>query len=167
VLTTVMFTDIVRSTEHAARLGDRRWQNLISEHDRVVQSQILGYRGRLIRSTGDGVFAAFDGPARAVRCAMSIVEAVRALDVELRAGLHTGECQLSGNDLAGVTVHIGARIADLAQPQEVLVSGTVRDLVVGSNLAFRFQGVQPLQGVPGEWRLFNVDQSGLAATDGN
>jgi class 3 adenylate cyclase len=157
VLATVMFTDIVSSTEHAARLGDRRWHDLISDHDELVSKQIAVYRGRTIRSTGDGVFASFDGPARAIRCALSVVDAARTLDVDIRAGLHTGECELAGNDLAGVTVHIGARIADLAQPSQVLVSGTVRDLVVGSNIGFQYQGVQLLQGVPGEWRLFKVD----------
>ena len=157
ILATVMFTDIVRSTEHAARLGDRRWHDLISDHDRLLHGQIAVYRGRTIRTTGDGVFAAFDGPARAIRCALSVVDAAHALDVDLRAGLHTGECQLAGEDLAGVTVHIGARIADLAEPSQVLVSGTVRDLVVGSNIPFSFRGVHSLQGVPGEWRLFGVD----------
>jgi class 3 adenylate cyclase len=156
ILATVMFTDIVRSTEHAARLGDRRWHALIADHDRLVHEQIATYRGRTIRTTGDGVFAAFDGPARAIRCALSVVAAARALDVHLRAGLHTGECELAGDDLAGVTVHIGARIADLAEPSEVLVSGTVRDLVVGSNIAFSFRGTESLQGVPGEWRVFQV-----------
>ena len=102
------------------------------------------------------MFASFDGPARAIRCALAAVDAARTLDVEIRAGLHTGECQLAGNDLAGVTVHIGARIADLAEPRQVLVSGTVRDLVVGSNIMFHYRGVEPLQGVPGEWRLFTV-----------
>jgi class 3 adenylate cyclase len=157
VLATVMFTDIVSSTEHAARLGDRRWHDLVSDHDELVSKQISVYRGRTIRSTGDGVFASFDGPARAIRCALSVVDAAGTLDVDIRAGLHTGECELAGNDLAGVTVHIGARIADLAAPSQVLVSGTVRDLVVGSNIAFQYQGVQSLQGVPGEWRLFKVD----------
>ena len=165
ILATVMFTDIVRSTEHAARLGDRRWHELIADHDRLMQSQIAVYRGRTIRSTGDGVFAAFDGPARAIRCALAVVHASHALDVDIRAGLHTGECQLSGDDLAGVTVHIGARIADLAEPSQVLVSGTVRDLVVGSNIAFQYRGVQSLAGVPGEWRLFTVaGNGGLRAT---
>jgi class 3 adenylate cyclase/alpha-beta hydrolase superfamily lysophospholipase len=157
VLATVMFTDIVRSTEHAARLGDRRWHDLISDHDQLLNSQIAVYRGRTIRTTGDGVFAAFDGPARAIRCALSVVDAAHSLDVDLRAGLHTGECQLAGEDLAGVTVHIGARIADLAEPSQVLVSGTVRDLVVGSNIAFHSRGIHSLQGVPGEWALFTVD----------
>jgi class 3 adenylate cyclase len=153
----VMFTDIVRSTEHAARLGDRRWHDLITDHDRLLQDQITDYRGRTIRTTGDGVLATFDGPARAIRCALSVLDAARGLDLALRAGLHTGECTRAGDDLAGVTVHIGARIADLAQANQVLVSGTVRDLVVGSNIAFSFQGIQSLQGVPGEWRLFIVD----------
>jgi pimeloyl-ACP methyl ester carboxylesterase len=156
VLATVMFTDIVSSTAHAARLGDRRWHNLISGHDEMASRQVAVYRGRRIRSTGDGVFASFDGPARAIRCALSMIEAARTLDVDIRAGLHTGECELAGDDLAGVTVHIGARIADLAGPRQVLVSGTVRDLVVGSNIGFQYRGVQPLQGVPGEWRLFMV-----------
>ncbi|MBV9917418.1 MAG: adenylate/guanylate cyclase domain-containing protein [Solirubrobacterales bacterium] len=163
VLATVMFTDIVRSTELAARLGDRRWHDLITDHDRIMHDQIAVYRGRTIRSTGDGVFAAFDGPARAIRCALAVVDATNALDMEIRAGLHTGECQLAGEDLAGVTVHIGARIADLAEPCQVLVSGTVRDLVVGSNIAFDFRGVRPLDGVPGEWRLFTVGSHRLSA----
>jgi class 3 adenylate cyclase len=157
ILATVMFTDIVSSTEHAARLGDRRWHDLISDHDQLVSNQVSVYRGRTIRSTGDGVFASFDGPARAIRCALSLIDVARTLDVHIRAGLHTGECELAGNDLAGVTVHIGARIADLAEPSQVLVSGTVRDLVVGSNIPFQFRGVQALHGVPGEWRLFMVD----------
>jgi class 3 adenylate cyclase len=156
VLATVMFTDIVSSTAHAARLGDRRWQELISDHDRVTKSRVADYRGRMIRTTGDGAFAAFDGPARAIRCALSVVEAAHGLELDVRAGVHTGECQLDGDDLAGVTVHIGARIADLAQPNQVVVSGTVRDLVVGSNLAFSYLGSEALQGVPGEWRLFLV-----------
>jgi class 3 adenylate cyclase len=160
VLATVMFTDIVRSTEHAARLGDRRWHDLITDHDRLLQDRISDYRGRTIRTTGDGVLATFDGPARAIRCALAVLDAAHGLDLALRAGLHTGECRRAGNDLAGVTVHIGARIADLAQADQVLVSGTVRDLVVGSNIAFSFQGVQSLQGVPGEWRLFIVDGGG-------
>jgi pimeloyl-ACP methyl ester carboxylesterase len=116
VLATVMFTDIVSSTEHAARLGDRRWQELISDHDRLTESRVADYRGRMIRTTGDGAFAAFDGPARAIRCALSVVEGAHRLELDIRAGVHTGECQLAGDDLAGVTVHIGARIADLAQP---------------------------------------------------
>jgi len=159
VLATVMFTDIVRSTERAARLGDRRWHELIADHDRLMQSQVAVYRGRMIRTTGDGVFAAFDGPARAIRCALAAVDAAHGLDVDIRAGLHTGECQLTGEDLAGVTVHIGARIANLAEASQVLVSGTVRDLVVGSNIMFHFRGVESLAGVPGEWRLFTVDDA--------
>jgi class 3 adenylate cyclase len=163
VLATVMFTDIVASTEHAARLGDRRWQELITDHDRITKARVDDYRGRMIRTTGDGVFAAFDGPARAIRCALSVVEAAHRLSLDVRAGVHTGECQLAGDDLAGVTVHIGARIADLAQPNQVVVSGTVRDLVVGSNLAFDYIGSEALQGVPGEWRLFLV-AGGTAVT---
>jgi class 3 adenylate cyclase len=135
----------------------------MSDHDELFANQISVYRGRTIRSTGDGVFASFDGPARAIRCALSLIEVARNLDVEIRAGLHTGECELAGNDLAGVTVHIGARIADLAEPRQVLVSGTVRDLVVGSNIEFRSRGVQALKGVPGEWSLFTVDGPGREA----
>ena len=164
VLATVMFTDIVSSTEHAARLGDRRWHLLMSDHDELFSNQISVYRGRTIRSTGDGVFASFDGPARAIRCALSLIEVARNLDVEIRAGLHTGECELAGDDLAGVTVHIGARIADLAEPRQVLVSGTVRDLVVGSNIDFSSRGVQALKGVPGEWSLFTVERPGREAS---
>src|SRR6201985_3115242 len=138
----------------------------MSAHDELFPTQLSVYRGRTIRSTGDGVFASFDGPARAIRCALSLVDAARRLDVEIRAGLHTGECQLAGNDLAGVTVHIGARIADLAEPRQVLVSGTVHDLVVGSNILFDYQGVQPLAGVPGEWRLFTVAGHGRSNGSG-
>jgi class 3 adenylate cyclase len=164
MLTTVLFTDIVDSTQHAARLGDRRWHELIADHDQIVRRRISDYRGRAIRSTGDGVFAAFDGPARAIRCALAIIESVEPLSVELRAGLHTGECRVAGEDLDGVTVHIGARIASLASPREVLVSGTVRDLVVGSNISFRYSGIESLKGVPGEWRLFAVDEPSRGAS---
>ncbi len=160
VLATVLFTDIVRSTEHASRLGDRRWHELLADHDRLVSADIADYRGRTIRTTGDGVFATFDGPARAIRCALAVIETTRRLDLDVRAGLHTGECELAGEDLAGVTVHIGARIADRAEPSQVLVSGTVRDLVVGSNIAFRYLGEEPLAGVPGAWRLFTVASAG-------
>ena len=132
----------------------------MSNHDELFANQISVYRGRTIRSTGDGVFASFDGPARAIRCALAVIEVAHNLDVEIRAGLHTGECELAGNDLAGVTVHIGARIADLAEPRQVLVSGTVRDLVVGSNINFSSRGVQALKGVPGEWSLFTVERPG-------
>jgi class 3 adenylate cyclase len=135
----------------------------MSDHDELFANQISVYRGRTIRSTGDGVFASFDGPARAIRCALSLVEAARRFDVEIRAGLHTGECELAGDDLAGVTVHIGARIADLAEPHQVLVSGTVRDLVVGSNIPFTSRGTQALKGVPGEWPLYMVDRPGHEA----
>jgi class 3 adenylate cyclase len=156
VLATVMFTDIVQSTELAAQLGDARWRHLLEDHHRVVQHLVAAYRGQIVRSTGDGILATFDGPARAIRCALAVVDAARRLNLDLRAGLHTGELELAGDDLAGVTVHIGARITDLAEPSEVLVSGTVRDLVVGSNLSFEFRGIEALKGVPGEWRLFTV-----------
>jgi len=155
VLATVMFTDIVSSTEHAARLGDRRWQLLMSDHDELFANQISVYRGRTIRSTGDGVFASFDGPARAIRCALSLVEAARRLDVEIRAGLHTGECELIGEKIGGIAVHTGARIAAAARPGEVLVSSTVKDLVAGSGTEFEDRGLHDLKGV-GAWRLYSV-----------
>ena len=164
VLATVLFTDIVGSTELASRLGDRSWRDLVERHHAEVRRELERFRGREIDTAGDGFLASFDGPARAVRCARAIAEAMPSLGVQVRAGLHTGECQLQGNDLAGVTVHIGARIADLAEPEQVLVSGTVRDLVVGSNIAFHYRGIEALAGVPGEWRLFTVDENGAAGS---
>ena len=156
VLATVMFTDIVSSTEHAARLGDRRWRELLDEHDRVVRSQLGRARGRFIKHTGDGFLATFDGPARAARCAVAITQAVRPLGLEVRAGVHTGEVELMGDDIGGIAVHTGARVAAEAGPGEVLVSGTVKDLVAGSGIAFEDRGTHTLKGVPGEWRLFAV-----------
>jgi class 3 adenylate cyclase len=156
VLATVLFTDIVGSTELAARLGDRRWSELLVEHYAIVREQLEHFRGKEIDTAGDGLMATFDGPARAIRCALAIAERVRALDVEVRAGVHTGECQVVGDRLAGIALHIAARICDLAEPGEVLTSGTVRDLVAGSGIRFEDRGTHELRGVPEEWRLYRV-----------
>jgi class 3 adenylate cyclase len=154
VLATILFTDIVGSTERAAALGDRRWRALLDAHDAAVRREIARARGRELKTTGDGFLAAFDGPARAIRCAQAIATAARALGVEVRAGLHTGECEMRGDDLSGLAVHIGARTAALAGPGEVLLTGTVRELVVGSGLAFEERGEHELRGVPGRWRVY-------------
>ena len=156
VLATVLFTDIVRSTETAGRLGDRRWREVLADHDEVVRRELARHRGREVKHTGDGFLASFDGPARGIRCASAIVESVRRLGIEIRAGVHTGECEVRGDDLAGMAVHIGARVAGRAEASEVLVSGTVRDLVVGSGLSLEDRGTHPLKGVDGEWRIFAV-----------
>jgi pimeloyl-ACP methyl ester carboxylesterase len=163
VLATVVFTDIVGSTEQAVALGDRRWRELLGGFHEVVRREVSRYRGREIDSAGDGVLAAFDGPARAVRCACSVGEAVRPLGVTVRAGVHTGECEVLGPKLAGIAVHIGARVASVAEPDEVLVSSTVRDLVAGSGLAFADRGLHVLKGVPGDWHLFAVDRAMMRA----
>jgi len=156
VLATVLFTDIVGATEKAAALGDRRWRDLLDGHNGVVRRELARFRGREIKTTGDGFFAAFDGPARAVRCACAVSQGMQSQGLEVRAGLHTGECEIIGDDMGGIAVHIGARIAALAAPGEVLVSSTVKDLVAGSGLSFRDHGAALLKGVPGEWRLFSV-----------
>jgi pimeloyl-ACP methyl ester carboxylesterase len=156
LLATVLFTDIVRSTEHAAELGDRRWRELLTQHDRIVERELARHRGRHVKSFGDAVFASFDGPARAVRCALAIREGAAAIGLELRAGLHTGECEVVGSDLAGMAVHLAARVQATAEPGEVLTSGTVKDLVVGSGLEFADRGSHVLKGVPGEWPLYAV-----------
>jgi len=162
VLATVVFTDIVGSTEQAVALGDRRWRELLGGFHAAVRREVGRFRGREIDSAGDGVLAAFDGPARAVRAACAVGEAVRSLGVTVRAGVHTGECEVLGNKLAGIAVHIGARVASVAGPDEVLVSSTVRDLVAGSGLAFADRGLHTLKGVPGDWHLFAVDRRGAA-----
>jgi pimeloyl-ACP methyl ester carboxylesterase len=154
VLATVLFTDIVGSTQRAAELGDSRWRELLATHNRLVRRQLDRHRGREVKTVGDGFVATFDGPARAVRCAQTIAEEVRRLGIEIRAGLHTGECELVGDDVAGMAVHIGARVGAQAGPGEVLVSNTVKDLVVGSGLTFTERGEHELKGVPGEWRLY-------------
>jgi class 3 adenylate cyclase len=156
VLATVLFADIVGSTERAAALGDNTWRELLEAFYAKIREVLQQYRGREINTSGDGFFAAFDGPARAVRCAGAIRDTVRSLGLEVRCGLHTGECELVGKDLAGIAVHIGARVAGLAAPGEVLVSQTVRDLVAGSGLALEERGAHSLKGVPNEWRLFRA-----------
>jgi pimeloyl-ACP methyl ester carboxylesterase len=154
VLATILFTDIVGSTAHAAELGDRGWRELLTEHHSRVRRQLARYRGEEIDTAGDGFFASFDGPARAIRCASAIGESVRDLGLEVRAGVHTGECEVVDGKVGGIAVHIGARVAAEARPGEVLVSQTVRDLVSGSGLTFSDRGAAELKGVPGEWRLF-------------
>jgi class 3 adenylate cyclase len=157
VLATVLFTDVVGSTETAVRLGDERWRWTMEHHHAVVRTELKRHRGVEIDNAGDGFFARFDGPARAIRCACSIVEAVREeVGLDLRAGIHTGECELLGDKVAGIAVHTGARVAGHAQPGEVVVSSTVRDLVAGSGIAFRDRGIVELKGVPGAWHLWSV-----------
>jgi pimeloyl-ACP methyl ester carboxylesterase/class 3 adenylate cyclase len=156
ILSTVLFTDIVGSTKRAAELGDRRWRDLLDEHDALVLEQLAVHRGVRVNSIGlgDGVLATFDGPARAIRCAQAICEGLRPLGLEARAGVHTGEVEIRGEDLSGMAVHIGARVSALAGPGEVLVSGSVPPLVAGSGLVFHDRGEQQLKGVPGSWRIF-------------
>jgi class 3 adenylate cyclase len=156
VLATVLFTDIVDSTRRAAEMGDRDWHALLDAHDAVVRSQLARFRGREVNTAGDGFLAMFDGPQRAIRCAMAIRDAVQALGIQVRAGLHTGECEVRGEDIGGIGVHIGARVSALAGPNDVLVSSTLRDLVIGSGLEFEDRGSYELKGVPGEWHLFAV-----------
>jgi class 3 adenylate cyclase len=153
----VLFTDIVGSTAHAARIGDEEWRQLLGEHHRVVRGQLERFRGREVKTIGDSFLATFDGPARAVRCAHAIGAAVADLGLRVRAGLHTGECELVGDDVAGIAVHIGQRVMASAAPGEVLASSTVKDLVVGSGLRFSDRGPHALRGVPGRWRLYAVD----------
>jgi class 3 adenylate cyclase len=160
VLATVLFTDIVGSTERAAEVGDRRWRELLENHHATIRHQLERYRGREIDTAGDGFLASFDGPARAIRCARSAVDAVRGAGLVIRAGVHTGECEVVGDKLAGVAVHIGARVASKAGPGEVLVSGTVHDLVAGSGIGLEDRGSTELKGVPGEWRLYAVSSDG-------
>jgi class 3 adenylate cyclase len=154
VLATVLFTDIVGSTQRAAEVGDHVWRDLLDRHNRLVRDELENWRGREVKTLGDGFVATFDGPARAVRCARAIVDRLAELGLEVRAGLHTGECELLDGDVAGIAVHIGARIGAMARAGEVLVSSTVKDLAVGSGLEFRDHGVHALQGVPGEWRAY-------------
>ncbi|HKX01081.1 MAG TPA: adenylate/guanylate cyclase domain-containing protein [Methylomirabilota bacterium] len=156
VLATILFTDIVDATRRAAELGDRRWRDVLQAHHATVRGELGRFRGREIDNAGDGFLASFDGPARAVRAGCSIAESVRRLGLEIRAGVHTGECEVIGDKLGGIAVHIGARVAALAQGGEVLVSSTVKDLVAGSGLRFEDRGVHALKGVPGEWHLFAV-----------
>jgi class 3 adenylate cyclase len=156
VLATVMFTDIVGSTERAARVGDQRWRELLGDFRGVMRRELHAFRGREVDNAGDGMLATFDGPARAIRCACSARDKLRQLGLDVRIGLHAGECELIDGGVGGIAVHIGARVASAAQPAEVLVSGTVKDLVAGSGIQFEDRGAHSLKGVPGEWRLFAV-----------
>jgi class 3 adenylate cyclase len=156
MLATVLFTDICDSTRRAAEMGDRGWRYLLERHDALFRQALDRHRGREVKRTGDGFLATFDGPARAIRCAASVAEAMGSLGIEVRAGLHTGELEVMDGDLGGLAVHIAARVMDAASPSEVLVSGTVKDLVVGSGIDFEQRGERQLRGVPGEWRLFAV-----------
>jgi pimeloyl-ACP methyl ester carboxylesterase len=156
VLATVLFTDVVGSTEKAVELGDRAWRELLERHNVVIRRQLVRFQGAELDTAGDGFFASFDGPARAIRCAVAITEAVAELGLPVRAGLHTGECELVDGKVGGIAVHIGARVAQQAGPGEVVVSSTVKDIVAGSGIDFRERGVAQLKGVPGEWRLFSV-----------
>jgi class 3 adenylate cyclase len=158
VLTTILFTDIVGSTERAAAMGDKRWRDLLQQHDRLVGRELDRHRGRQVKAIGDGVLATFDGPARAIGCARAICEQAKTLGIEVRAGLHSGEVELLDGDVGGIAVHIGARVASIAGPGQVLVSSTVKDLVVGSAWQFTDHGTHSLKGAPGEWRLFAVEQ---------
>jgi class 3 adenylate cyclase len=156
LLATLLFTDIVGSTERASSMGDRAWHELLERHHATVRAMLGRYRGREISTAGDGFLATFDGPARAIRCARAIAEAVRPLGLEIRAGLHTGEIELVGDDVRGIAVHIGARVSALAGASQVLVSQTVKDLVAGSGLTFEDAGEHDLKGVPDRWHLYRV-----------
>jgi class 3 adenylate cyclase len=156
MLATVMFTDIVDSTARASELGDTGWRKLLEEHDALMRRELERHRGREVKTMGDGFLATFDGPARGIRCARSATEAVRELGIEIRAGLHTGEVEVMGDDIGGIAVNIGARVGSTAGPGEVLVSRTVTDLVAGSGIDFRDRGTHTLKGVPGEWQLYSV-----------
>jgi class 3 adenylate cyclase len=157
ILATILFTDIVGSTARAIELGDRGWRELLERHHEVIRRELLRHRGREIDTAGDGFLAAFDGPARAIRCACAVVSSLRDLGLEVRAGLHTGECEIADGKPAGIAVHTGARVAALAAPSEVLVSNTVKDLVAGSGITFEDRGTRELKGIPGEWRVFAVE----------
>jgi DNA-binding NarL/FixJ family response regulator len=154
VLATVMFSDIVSSTERAAAMGDRRWRNLLDAHDALVRKELARHGGREVKTTGDGFLAVFDAPARSIRCAVAIRQVLREQGIEIRIGIHSGEVELRGDDVGGIAVNLGARVAEAAAPGEVVVSSTVRDLVAGSAIAFVDRGARSLKGVPGQWRLF-------------
>jgi class 3 adenylate cyclase len=157
VLATILFTDIVGSTAKLADVGDRAWSDLVKKHHALVRRQLVRFAGKEMDTAGDGFFARFDGPARGIRCACAIAEGVRDLGLEVRQGLHTGECELVDGKVGGIAVHIGARVAAEAAAGEVLVSSTVRDLVAGSGLRFSERGAVVLRGIPGEWRLYSID----------
>jgi class 3 adenylate cyclase len=156
VLATVMFTDVVGSTERAVSLGDRRWRDLLDGHDAAVRHQLATFRGHEVKTIGDGFLATFDGPARAIRCACAIRNAASDLHLDVRVGLHTGEIEIRGDDIGGIAVHIGQRVSALAEPSEIVVSSTVKDLVAGSGIEFEGRGEHELKGVPGSWRVFAV-----------
>jgi class 3 adenylate cyclase len=156
ILATILFTDICASTERLATLGDRRWRDLLDAHHSMVRTELQRFRGQEIDTAGDGFLAAFDGPARAIRCALAIADGAHRLGIEIRAGLHTGECELMAGKLGGIAVHVGARVMAFAAPGETVVSSTVRDLVAGSGMAFEPRGTHPLKGLPGEWALYRV-----------
>jgi DNA-binding NarL/FixJ family response regulator len=158
VLATVMFSDIVSSTERAAEMGDRRWREVLDRHDALVRRELAGHGGREVKTTGDGFLALFDGPARAIRCAVSIRDGLRADGIEVRIGLHSGEVELRGEDVGGIAVHVGARVAESGQAGDVIVSSTVRDLVAGSGIGFADRGERALKGVPDRWHLFAVGE---------
>ena len=154
---TVMFTDIVRSTERMSELGDRRWRDLLDSHNAVMLKQIERYRGRAVKNTGDGFLATFDGPARAIRCALTVGHEMHNFGIQIRSGLHTGEVEIIGDDVGGISVHTAARIMASAGADEVRISRIVRDLVAGSHFKFREQGTFQLRGIPGDWPLFVVE----------
>jgi class 3 adenylate cyclase len=156
MLATVLFTDIVSSTERTARIGDRSWSELLEHHDRVMKGEIDRFRGRLVNTTGDGVLATFDGPGRAIGCVRAALQALRPLGIDIRAGLHTGEVELRGDDIAGLGVVIARRICDEGDTGEVLASRTVKDLVIGSGFTFEDRGLRSLKGVPDDWQIFAV-----------
>jgi class 3 adenylate cyclase len=156
VLSTVLFSDIVASTAHLADVGDEAWRRVLDDHDRVVREQLRLHRGREIKTTGDGFLVSFAGPARGIRCGLAMIERLAALGLGIRIGLHCGECEVRGDDLAGLAVHIAARVAALAGPGEVLVTGTVKDLVAGSGIEFEQRGERELKGVPGAWTIYAV-----------
>lgn len=158
LLATVLFCDIVDSTARAAALGDQRWRDLLEQHFALVRHELARFRGKEIDAAGDGFLAIFDGPARAIRCAQAIASAVRQLGIAVRAGLHTGECEMAGRSVRGIAVHTGSRVAAEAQPNEILVTRTVVDLVAGSGIRFKDRGIRTLKGIPGEWRLFEPEQ---------
>jgi class 3 adenylate cyclase len=158
ILATVLFTDIVDSTKRATELGDRKWRALLSDHNALVRRELERFRGHEVKTVGDGFVATFDGPARAVRCALAIGAGLREIGIDVRAGLHAGEVEIGADDIQGIAVHIGARVVDLAGPGEVLVSSTVKDLVAGSEIRFKARGSQALKGVAGRWRLFSAEQ---------
>jgi class 3 adenylate cyclase len=164
VLATVVFTDVVGSTERAASLGDRDWRELLERHHRLLRAELDRYRGREIHTAGDGFLATFESPRRAIECAAAAGRAIRSIGLDIRAGVHTGEIELSQGDVQGIAVHIGARISALAGAGEVFVSSTVKDLVAGSGIQFEDRGAHQLKGVPGEWRVFAVTAPGLRGT---